>query len=59
MLTQTKAPTNLDCPFFARFLEVQAAEEPTPDSAPTPDSEPQPLPPPIYTFKFPSDWEDC
>ncbi|MFK0732538.1 MAG: microviridin/marinostatin family tricyclic proteinase inhibitor [Gloeotrichia echinulata GP01] len=35
-------------PFFARFL----VEE-------TPPSQPENTPPPIYTFKYPSDWEDC
>lgn len=44
-----------ELPFFARFLVEQASkEEDTPPS--TPDD--FPTPPPIYTFKFPSDWED-
>ena len=34
-------------PFFARFLEKQATEE----------TEGSPPPPP-FTFKYPSDWED-
>ncbi|AHJ31234.1 microviridin/marinostatin family tricyclic proteinase inhibitor [Nodularia spumigena CS-584] len=41
-------------PFFARFL---AAEEPPETPAPQPEE--QPLPPPIFTLKWPSDWEDC
>jgi hypothetical protein len=40
-------------PFFARFL---ATEEPP--ETPTPQPDEQPLPPPIYTLKWPSDWED-
>ncbi|MDZ8183980.1 MAG: microviridin/marinostatin family tricyclic proteinase inhibitor [Nostoc sp. ChiSLP02] len=45
-------------PFFARFLQEQGvdAAEPTPPS--TPPSNPPSNPPFIYTFKFPSDWED-
>ncbi|MDD1413459.1 microviridin/marinostatin family tricyclic proteinase inhibitor [Dolichospermum sp. ST_con] len=50
----TATLTNIEAlPFFARFL---AAEEPP--ETPTPQPEEQPLPPPIYTFKWPSDWED-
>jgi len=43
---QTKA-----IPFFARFLSVDQEEAPTPES---PDFEPAP----IWTLKWPSDWED-
>ncbi|MCZ8048655.1 MAG: microviridin/marinostatin family tricyclic proteinase inhibitor [Microcystis aeruginosa K13-05] len=39
-------------PFFARFLSVDQDEDPTPDSPP--DSEPAP----VWTWKWPSDWED-
>jgi hypothetical protein len=53
-LMTTATLTNIEAlPFFARFL---AAEEPP--ETPTPQPEEQPLPPPIYTFKWPSDWED-
>ncbi|TAE61546.1 MAG: esterase [Nostocales cyanobacterium] len=42
---------NQAVPFFARFLvEEDPQEQP---------AEPQPLPfPPIWTWKWPSDWED-
>ncbi|MBD2278667.1 MAG: microviridin/marinostatin family tricyclic proteinase inhibitor [Dolichospermum sp. DEX189] len=54
MTTATLTLTNIEAlPFFARFL---AAEEPP--ETPTPQPEEQPLPPPIFTFKYPSDWED-
>jgi len=43
---QTKA-----IPFFARFLSVDQEETPTPES---PDSQPAP----VWTWKWPSDWED-
>ncbi|UXE58909.1 MAG: microviridin/marinostatin family tricyclic proteinase inhibitor [Woronichinia naegeliana WA131] len=43
---QTKA-----IPFFARFLSVDQEEAPTPES---PDSQPAP----VWTWKWPSDWED-
>ncbi len=36
-------------PFFARFL----VEEEPPQTP-----EPEPVPPPIWTLKWPSDWED-
>jgi hypothetical protein len=53
-LMTTATLTNTEVlPFFARFL---AAEEPP--ETPTPQPEEQPLPPPIFTFKYPSDWED-
>ncbi|CCH94922.1 MULTISPECIES: microviridin/marinostatin family tricyclic proteinase inhibitor [Microcystis] len=39
-------------PFFARFLSADQDEAPTPDSPP--DSEPAP----VWTWKWPSDWED-
>ncbi|QSJ20222.1 microviridin/marinostatin family tricyclic proteinase inhibitor [Nostoc sp. UHCC 0702] len=38
-------------PFFARFL----AEQEPPQTPQTPQV---PTPPPIWTFKYPSDWED-
>jgi hypothetical protein len=44
-------------PFFARFLE-EAAEEPTPNPDETTESD-ESNPPPIWTLKWPSDWEDC
>jgi hypothetical protein len=43
-----------ELPFFARFLEEQAAEEPTEQ----PQETEQPTPLPCYTLKFPSDFED-
>ena len=43
---QTKA-----IPFFARFLSVDQEEAATPES---PDSQPAP----VWTWKWPSDWED-
>ncbi len=43
---QTKA-----IPFFARFLSADQQEAPTPES---PDSQPAP----VWTMKWPSDWED-
>jgi hypothetical protein len=53
----TATLTNIEAvPFFARFL---AAEEEPPENPPTPQPEEQPLPPPIFTFKWPSDCEDC
>ncbi|MBD2435525.1 microviridin/marinostatin family tricyclic proteinase inhibitor [Nostoc sp. FACHB-110] len=46
-------------PFFAHFLEYQSAAEPSEDPPSNPsDDDSFPLPPPIYTLKFPSDWED-
>jgi hypothetical protein len=38
-------------PFFARFLTTDQEEAPTPDS-------PEPQPAPVWTLKWPSDWED-
>lgn len=38
-------------PFFARFLLADQEETPTPDDS-------TPTPPPVWTFKWPSDWED-
>uniref|UniRef100_A0A2P1CZ81 Microviridin/marinostatin family tricyclic proteinase inhibitor n=1 Tax=Nostoc sp. FSN-E TaxID=2027337 RepID=A0A2P1CZ81_9NOSO len=48
----TKIPklrNNDAMPFFTRFL----VEEEPPETP-----EPEPTPPPIWTFKWPSDWED-
>jgi hypothetical protein len=54
-LMTTATLANIEAvPFFARFL---AAEEPPETPAPQPEE--QPLPPPIFTLKWPSDWEDC
>jgi hypothetical protein len=54
-LMTTATLTNIEAlPFFARFL---AAEEEPPET-PTPEPDERPLPPPIYTLKWPSDWED-
>ena len=44
-------PETKAMPFFARFLSVDQEEAPTPES---PDSQPAP----VWTMKFPSDWED-
>ncbi|MBD2299202.1 microviridin/marinostatin family tricyclic proteinase inhibitor [Nostoc sp. FACHB-190] len=52
--SKNEAATLKAVPFFAYFLEVQSAEDP---SEPPYDDEPLP-PPPLWTFKFPSDWED-
>ncbi|MCF2148702.1 microviridin/marinostatin family tricyclic proteinase inhibitor [Desmonostoc muscorum LEGE 12446] len=44
---------NLDIqakPFFARFLVEQQPPQPPTDTPPSP--------PPIWTFKWPSDWEE-
>lgn len=35
-------------PFFARFLSADQDEAPTPDSKPAP----------VWTWKWPSNWED-
>ncbi|WP_013324783.1 microviridin/marinostatin family tricyclic proteinase inhibitor [Gloeothece verrucosa] len=45
-------------PFFARFLATQEETPPTEKPAETPAPFPFPEFPPIFTLKFPSDWED-
>jgi hypothetical protein len=49
------ASSTKEVPFFARFLEEQSSSEQPTDPPATP---PVNNPPQIYTFKFPSDWED-
>lgn len=56
MSTNTVIPSiTKQLPFFARFLDEQSSSEKPTDPPTTP---PVNNPPPIYTFKFPSDWED-
>ncbi|MGA9377725.1 MAG: microviridin/marinostatin family tricyclic proteinase inhibitor [Phormidium sp.] len=46
-------------PFFARFLEDAMSSHQADENEPPQEEEPFPSPiPSIYTFKFPSDWED-
>ncbi|MFB2892404.1 microviridin/marinostatin family tricyclic proteinase inhibitor [Aerosakkonemataceae cyanobacterium BLCC-F50] len=49
-------------PFFARFLDdsisSSSADETETPQEPTPTPPTPPLPPFLFTFKFPSDWED-
>ncbi|MBD2454619.1 microviridin/marinostatin family tricyclic proteinase inhibitor [Nostoc sp. FACHB-87] len=47
-----EAATLKAVPFFAYFLEAQYDEEPPKPS----EEEPQPIP--IWTLKWPSDWEE-
>ncbi|MBE9227621.1 microviridin/marinostatin family tricyclic proteinase inhibitor [Phormidium sp. LEGE 05292] len=48
-------------PFFARFLDdsmsIHQADEKEQPAEPSP-TPPFPSIPPIFTFKYPSDWED-
>lgn len=48
-------------PFFARFLDdsmsIHQADENEPPAEPSP-TPPAPIPPFLFTFKYPSDWED-
>ncbi len=56
MPTNTTKTANLEAePFFARFLTEQAVDGEGEGEAEGGD---RPLPPPIYTLKYPSDWED-
>lgn len=56
MPTTTVKPANTESvPFFARFLIEQAAEG---EGEGEGKGQEQPVPPPIYTLKYPSDWED-
>lgn len=45
-------------PFFARFLEEQAHQSAEPEPEKDDKDKDTPSFPPIYTFKYPSDWED-
>ncbi len=60
MSTNTVKESDIqEVPFFARFLQEQSASE-DPDTPDTPDTPaPDATPPPPWTIKFPSDFEDC
>jgi hypothetical protein len=45
-------------PFFARFLDDSMSIHQADENEPPTEPSPTPPVPPIYTFKFPSDWED-